>query len=112
MLCAVWELYCEDVLVEAVQKVTDVISKPDRLPQSVQKQLIQAVHHENVWKSDPLRLAGKGWKKEYLKIANAACRRFNTPKPEMLLGQSRQIKLMSRIAPAFLFRQFAKTEFH
>lgn len=33
-------------------------------------------------------------------------------KTEMLLGQSRQIKLMSRIAPAFLFRQFAKTEFH
>lgn len=32
--------------------------------------------------------------------------------PEMLLGQSRQIKWMSRIAPAFLFRQFAKTEFH
>lgn len=31
---------------------------------------------------------------------------------EMLLGQSRQIKWMSRIAPAFLFRQFAKTEFH
>ncbi|MEZ5751748.1 MAG: SDR family NAD(P)-dependent oxidoreductase [Paracoccaceae bacterium] len=31
---------------------------------------------------------------------------------EMLLGQSRQIKAMSRIAPAFLFRQFAKTEFH
>ncbi|MGR3269818.1 SDR family oxidoreductase [Thalassococcus profundi] len=31
---------------------------------------------------------------------------------EMLVGQSRQIKLMSRIAPAFLFRQFAKTEFH
>ncbi|MEZ5800086.1 MAG: SDR family NAD(P)-dependent oxidoreductase [Nitratireductor sp.] len=33
-------------------------------------------------------------------------------RPEMLLGQSRQIKWMSRIAPAFLFRQFAKTEFH
>jgi uncharacterized oxidoreductase len=31
---------------------------------------------------------------------------------EMLLGQTRQIKWMSRIAPAFLFRQFAKTEFH
>ncbi len=31
---------------------------------------------------------------------------------EMLLGQSRQIKWLSRIAPAFLFRQFAKTEFH
>jgi uncharacterized oxidoreductase len=31
---------------------------------------------------------------------------------EMLLGQSRQIKLMSRIAPAFIFRQFAKTQFH
>ena len=31
---------------------------------------------------------------------------------EMLLGQSRQIKWLSRIAPAFLFRQFARTEFH
>lgn len=31
---------------------------------------------------------------------------------EMLLGQSHQIKWMSRIAPALLFRQFAKTEFH
>ena len=31
---------------------------------------------------------------------------------EMRLGQSRQIKLLSRFAPAFLFRQFAKTEFH
>ena len=31
---------------------------------------------------------------------------------EMLLGQTRQIRWMSRIAPAFLFRQFAKTEFH
>ncbi|NJO33694.1 MAG: SDR family NAD(P)-dependent oxidoreductase [Rhodospirillales bacterium] len=31
---------------------------------------------------------------------------------EMLLGQSRQIKLLSGIAPAFLFRQFAKTELH
>ncbi|MEQ8435395.1 MAG: SDR family NAD(P)-dependent oxidoreductase [Oceanicaulis sp.] len=31
---------------------------------------------------------------------------------EMLLGQSSQIKLMSRIAPGFLFRQFSKVEFH
>ena len=31
---------------------------------------------------------------------------------EMVLGQSRQIKWLSRIAPAFLFSQFAKTEFH
>ncbi len=32
--------------------------------------------------------------------------------PEILLGQSKQIKFMSRLAPTFLFRQFAKTEFH
>lgn len=33
-------------------------------------------------------------------------------KTEMLLGQSRQIRWLSRIAPGFLFQQFAKTEFH
>ncbi|WP_085879380.1 hypothetical protein [Roseisalinus antarcticus] len=31
---------------------------------------------------------------------------------EMLPGQARQIRWLSRIAPAFLFRQFARTEFH
>ncbi|MEM1040794.1 MAG: SDR family NAD(P)-dependent oxidoreductase [Pseudomonadota bacterium] len=32
--------------------------------------------------------------------------------PEMLLGQARQVKWLSRIAPGFAFRQFSKTEFH
>lgn len=31
---------------------------------------------------------------------------------EMLLGQARQVKWLSRIAPGFAFRQFSKTEFH
>jgi len=31
---------------------------------------------------------------------------------EMLLGQARQVKWLSRIAPGFAFRQFTKTEFH
>lgn len=32
--------------------------------------------------------------------------------PEMLLGQAKQVKWLSRIAPGFAFRQFSKTEFH
>lgn len=31
---------------------------------------------------------------------------------EMLLGQAKQVKWLSRIAPGFAFRQFSKTEFH
>ncbi|MEM9212137.1 MAG: SDR family NAD(P)-dependent oxidoreductase [Pseudomonadota bacterium] len=31
---------------------------------------------------------------------------------EIVIGQGKQIKFVSRIAPNFLFRQFAKTEFH
>ncbi|MEM6636718.1 MAG: SDR family NAD(P)-dependent oxidoreductase [Pseudomonadota bacterium] len=33
-------------------------------------------------------------------------------KREIILGQSKQLRLMSRLAPEFIFRQMAKTEFH
>ncbi|MEO1455881.1 MAG: SDR family NAD(P)-dependent oxidoreductase [Pseudomonadota bacterium] len=33
-------------------------------------------------------------------------------RPELLMGQARQVKWLSRIAPGFAFRQFSKTEFH
>ncbi|MEM9151578.1 MAG: SDR family NAD(P)-dependent oxidoreductase [Cyanobacteria bacterium P01_F01_bin.3] len=37
---------------------------------------------------------------------------LETGKHEMLVGQTRQIALMSRLFPKFLFRQFSKVEFH
>jgi uncharacterized oxidoreductase len=72
----------------------------EALPPVVDTDMASVLKSDNFKKMKPADLV-----REIL----AGLRRNRT---EMLLGQSRQIKLLSRIAPAFLFRQFAKTEFH
>lgn len=84
MLCATWELYCESVVAEVAFKILKKIEKVDVLPEAIKKQLIQAVYHENVWKSDPLKLAGTGWKLVHIEIVRMKCRELNTPKSENL----------------------------
>lgn len=72
----------------------------EAMPPVVDTDMAKALKSDNFKKMKPADLVGD---------IIGGLRRNQT---EMLLGQSRQIKLMSRIAPAFLFRQFAKTEFH
>ncbi|MBF9051293.1 hypothetical protein GTA62_08315 [Roseobacter sp. HKCCD9010] len=84
MLCAIWELYCESVLEEAVAKLLEAKSDPQTLPDAIKGQIKQAVYHENVWKSDPLSLAGFGWRDVHLRIVKERCASFNTPKPKQL----------------------------
>lgn len=80
MLCGTWELYCERVVLEAAFKIARCISDHSGLPEAIEMQLKQEVHHEIWQKSDPMRLAGSGWRIEYVKIVNRKCRKLNTPK--------------------------------
>ncbi|WP_291835890.1 SDR family NAD(P)-dependent oxidoreductase [Limimaricola sp.] len=72
----------------------------EAMPPVVDTDMAKALKSDNFKKMKPADLV-----RDILK----GLRRDQT---ELLLGQSRQIRLLSRIAPAFLFRQFAKTEFH
>ena len=58
LLCAAWKIYCEAVTREAKLKLLRAVDDVGKLPESVQKQLVQAVHHENVWKFRSLKV---GW---------------------------------------------------
>lgn len=84
MLCATWELYCESLLKESVDKLLQHFADPTKLPNDMQGQLKAAVHAEHVVKSTPLRLAGFGWRSVYAESVRSACDRFNTPKSENL----------------------------
>lgn len=84
LLCAIWELYCEAVLEEAVEKLLNSKENVTELPEAIKTQLIQAVYDKNVWKSDPLKLAGFGWRDVHMKIVGDKCAAFNTPKPTPL----------------------------
>lgn len=84
MLCAIWELYCETVLEEAVRKLLESKNDATELPEAIKKQLVQEVHNENVWKSEPLKLTGLGWREVHLNVVKSRCAAFNTPKPDQL----------------------------
>jgi hypothetical protein len=63
-LCAAWELYLEEVLVEAVRWLIERADTPDQLPKPVQKELAK-VARESKHELKPLELAGQGWEQVY-----------------------------------------------
>lgn len=79
MLCAAWELYIEEVLVESVKFLVAHEDLPNRLADNVKGRIAQAA------KSDPhahgaLRLCGDGWKAVYVEAVKKDCAGLNTPK--------------------------------
>jgi len=79
LLCAAWELYIEELLVEAAKACRDRANSPDNLPVSVQKTISTYVK-ESKHQLKPLALAGDGWKTIYLDIVNETAAALNTPK--------------------------------
>ena len=79
MLCASWELYIEELVVESVKIIKDRITLPKYLPKSVQKELSNLVKNAK-HELKPLELAGDGWESLYLNHANNLVGMLNTPK--------------------------------
>jgi hypothetical protein len=80
-LCACWEQYIEDVIIEGVELLRTQIRKPDNLPLEVRKEISKQVRNaKNELK--PLELAGNGWKDIYLAYAQDAVGKLHSPKTE------------------------------
>lgn len=79
MLCAAWELYVEELLVEAARVLRDRASSPDQLPLPVQKEIAKAVK-ESKHELKALELAADGWKTVYDSHVNQRASALNTPK--------------------------------
>lgn len=84
MLCAAWELYFEDIIVESVKYVTEKIDDPHRLPPDIKKKIINFLNKNNNNDLRMFRLAGEGWKEPYIEAAERDIAKFNTPKSEPL----------------------------
>jgi hypothetical protein len=79
MLCAAWELYLEEVLVEGVEYFVAKFNSPKLFPKSVQKELASFVK-ESKHDLKPLELAGDGWKTLYRDHVRNTLNGFHTPK--------------------------------
>jgi len=83
MLCACWELYAEDVIIESARYLASKFDLPDRLPLQVKKHVSKQVK-EAKHELKPLDLAGLGWKSVYDAYCCSEVKRLNTPKSEKL----------------------------
>lgn len=79
LLCAAWELYVEELLIEAVAANIARSPTPDGLPAPVKKTISQYIKNSK-HELKPLAMAGDGWKTIYLEIAREAVVSLNTPK--------------------------------
>ncbi len=83
MLCAAWELYFEDLIVECVEYIRRNISDPQQLPDVCKKHIINRLKKEK-HELTMFSLAGDGWKKPYFDTATLDASKLNTPKSEQL----------------------------
>ena len=79
MLCAAWELYVEEVLIEGVEYFIVKFDSPAQLPKPAKKKLSDFVK-ESKDELKPLELAGDGWESVYRNHAKEAVNGFHTPK--------------------------------
>jgi hypothetical protein len=83
MLCAAWELYVEDLLIECTRYLSNNTSKPLELPLQVQKYLAKRVR-DNKNELKLLELGGSGWRDVYITYCQNEVRGINTPKTTIL----------------------------
>jgi hypothetical protein len=79
LLCAAWELYIEEVLIESVEKIIERASSPDDLPPSVKLRISNYIRSSK-HNLKPLEMAGDGWQIIYIEIAREWVVGLNTPK--------------------------------
>ena len=84
-LCACWEQYAEDVIVEGVGWIRKEAKSPNDLPDRVKQVLSEKVRRE---KHDlkPLELAGAGWRDVYMGYAKNDVGNMHSPTAKNIQG--------------------------
>lgn len=83
MLCAAWERYNEDLLLEAIKHVSNAVTEVNNLNVEVRKTLSAKVKSDKN-QIKPMQLAGEGWKVVWYAYAKLETEALNTPKANKL----------------------------
>lgn len=83
MLCAAWERYNEDLLIEAIENICDSITDINLLNKKIKKTISSKVKQDKN-ESKPIELAGDGWKSVWKSYAVSETKVLHTPKSNKL----------------------------
>lgn len=83
MLCAAWERYNEDLLIDSVNYLCKTVGDVSRLNGQIKKTISKKVKDDKN-EIKPIELAGDGWKNVWLAYAKVETEALNTPKSTAL----------------------------
>ncbi len=83
MLCAAWERYNEDLLLESIQYLTIKVDDINSLNKTIKKTISNRVKSDSN-EIKPIELAGIGWKEVWISYARQETELLNTPKSDRL----------------------------
>lgn len=83
ILCAAWERYNEDLLLESISYLSKVTSDINNLNKQIKKTICAKVKNDKN-EIKPIELAGEGWKSVWLNYAKLETELLNTPKSNKL----------------------------
>jgi hypothetical protein len=83
MLCAAWERYNEDLLLESICYLSKVTNDIKNLNKEIRKTICTKVKNDKN-ELKPIELAGEGWKSVWLDYARLETELLNTPKANKL----------------------------
>lgn len=83
LIAALWETYCEDVLLETTTELVAGVREPESLPAAVRRAIARDLK-EDRHEFSPWQLAGDGWRDVAERRARRLCEEivFNSPKPD------------------------------
>lgn len=79
MLCAAWERYNEDLIIESIQYLTHSINDANLLNNSIKKTISKKIKEDN-HELKPFTMTGDGWKDVWIAYARLDTQKLNTPK--------------------------------
>jgi len=83
MLCAAWERYNEDLLLEAIDEICDSVTDINLLNKKIKKTISSKVKLDKN-ENKPIELAGDGWKTVWKSYAVIETKLLHTPKSDKL----------------------------
>jgi hypothetical protein len=110
LICAIWEAYCEDLCLEALDSVLGNVTSSDRLPKELRKLVASTLKTDKneiaVW-----GLADKGWQLECRRIAlQAVVAPLNTPKTANIQEVFERLLGLRRLAASWTWRRMPATQ--
>ena len=90
-LCAAWEVFLEELLLDVVAIFVNAAGLPSELPDNLKRALIKHINKKDQHDFKPLDLAGEGWRGILREMAQKHVDNFHTPRTRRAVDMFKEV---------------------